>query len=146
VTDVRKLSDNLFVAPQLSPADVADIDGMQFRSILCNRPDAEEENQPAYEKIRQQADALGMMCDFQPVNGSVISDDDVDEFVNRLMDLPQPVLAYCRTGTRCSVLWALSQAGNQSAEQIIATAAEAGYKLESLKERIEERAARKKAG
>lgn len=144
MADVRKLSDNLYVAPQLTAADVAEVDGLRFRSILCNRPDAEEENQPVYDEIRQQGDALGLICDFQPVNGSSISDEDVDEFVNRLLDLPQPVLAYCRTGTRCSVLWALSQAGVQPTDDIIATAAAAGYSLEPLRGRIEDRAERLK--
>ena len=84
MADVRKLTDNIYVAPQLTAADVAEIDGMSFRSILCNRPDDEQEEQPAYEKIRQQADALGLAVEFQPVNGSLISDQDVDDFAENL--------------------------------------------------------------
>ena len=144
MADVRKLTDNIYVAPQLTAADVAEIDGMSFRSILCNRPDDEQEEQPAYEKIRQQADALGLAVEFQPVNGSLISDQDVDDFAENLQNLPMPILAYCRTGTRCTVLWALSQAGHRSIDEILQIAAAAGYSLEALRPRLEERAALKK--
>ena len=57
-----------------------------------------------------------------------------------LQDLPAPVLAYCRSGTRCTVLWALGQAGSQDEEDILTTASAAGYSLESLRERLAERA------
>jgi len=143
VADVRKLTENVYVAPQLSAADVAEIDGMSFRSILCNRPDNEQDDQPAYDNIRQQADALGLAIEFQPVNGSLITDEDVDEFTNQLQNLPMPTVAYCRSGTRCTVLWALSQAGHRSTDEILQIAASAGYSLEALRPRIEERAARK---
>lgn len=143
MADVRKLTENIYVAPQLSAADVAEIDGMSFRSILCNRPDNEQEDQPAYENIRQQADALGLAIEYQPVNGSVITDEDVDEFSNQLQDLPMPTVAYCRSGTRCTVLWALSQAGHRSIDEILQIAASAGYSLEALRPRLEERAANK---
>lgn len=144
MAEVRKLTENIYVAPQLNAADVAEIDGMSFRSILCNRPDNEQEGQPGYESIRQQADALGMAIEFQPVNGSLISDQDIDDFAENLQNLPMPVLAYCRTGTRCTVLWALSQAGHRSIDEILQIAASAGYSLEALRPRLEERAALKK--
>ncbi len=145
MADIRKLTENLYVAPQLNAGDVADVDGAGFRAILCNRPDGEESGQPDYDQIRAQADALGLMCEFQPVNGAMITDADVDNFSSELQDLPGPVLAYCRSGTRCTVLWALSQAGHLSTDDILQTAAAAGYSLEALRDRIEQRAATKSA-
>jgi len=143
VAEVRKLTENIYVAPQLTAADVAEIDAMSFRSILCNRPDNEQEQQPAYESIRQQADALGMACEFQPVNGSLITDQDIDDFAENLQNLPMPVLTYCRSGTRCTVLWALSQAGHRPIDDILQIAASAGYSLDALRPRLEERASKK---
>ncbi len=139
MADIRKLTDNLSVAPQLTAADRQEIEAGKFASILCNRPDQEEENQPSYEEIKALADAAGLVIAFQPVNGSMISDGDVEEFEQHLESLPQPVLAYCRSGTRCSVLWALSQAGKQPVDDILKTTAEAGYALEALRPRIEDR-------
>lgn len=141
MADVRKLTDNIYVAPQLTAADVAELDGMEFKSILCNRPDFEQSDQPSYDSIRQQADALGMAIEFQPVNSNVITDDDIDDFVDNLQDLPMPILAYCRSGTRCTVLWALSQAGHRPIDEILQITAAAGYSLDALRPRLEERAA-----
>jgi len=93
----------------------------------------------AYSRIKKLAQAQGIRIEFQPVNGSAISDDDVDDFAQHIEDLPKPVLAYCRSGTRCTVLWALSQAGKQPSDEILKTAAIAGYSLDTLRPRIAER-------
>ena len=140
MAEIRKLTENLYVAPQLSEGDIADVDSAGFRAILCNRPDGEEAGQPEYDRIRTQADALGLMCEFQPVDGANISDTDVDNFAAELQDLPGPVLAYCRSGTRCTVLWALSQAGHRTTDDILQIAASAGYSLDPLRPRLEQRA------
>ena len=39
--DVRRITDELAVAPQISVADVAEIKAAGFRSVVCNRPDDE---------------------------------------------------------------------------------------------------------
>jgi len=139
MADIRKLTDNLSVAPQLVGADFEEISRLNFRSILCNRPDREEQGQPDYEELRKQAEAAGLTVKFQPVNGANISDDDVDDFEENITELPQPVLAYCRTGTRCTVLWALSEASKQPVDDILETASKAGYALDALKPRILDR-------
>ena len=43
-----------------------------------------------------------------------------------------PVFAYCRSGTRSTTLWALSQAGEAPADEIISAAANAGYDMSHL--------------
>ena len=139
MTDIRKLTDDLSVAPQLTAADVEEISQLKFRSILCNRPDQEEPGQPDFEAIRAQAEAAGLEFRFQPVSGKLVTDNDVDDFEDNVADLPKPVLAYCRTGTRCSVMWALSEAGKQPADDILQTLSGAGYALDALKPRIEDR-------
>lgn len=138
MADIRKLTDELSVAPQLVADDIAEI-SENFKSILCNRPDHEATDQPLYEEIKKHADAAGITIEFQPVNGRVISDDDIDDFEDNVASLPKPVLAYCRSGTRCTVLWALSEAGKQPSDEILKTAAGAGYSLDALKPRIAER-------
>ncbi len=140
MADIRKLTENLSVASQLSPADIAEIGkAKQFASILCNRPDLEQEDQPAFEQIKALAEKEGLVVEFQPVNGAMISDADVDEFEQHIANMPKPVLAYCRSGTRCSVLWALSQAGVQSVDDILKTTSAAGYELDPLRPRIIDR-------
>ena len=139
MAEIRKLTDDISVAPQLSPGDVAEI-SQQFKSILCNRPDHEGgADQPLYDDIKSLAEAAGITVKYQPVNGSEIRDVDVDDFEDNVDDLPKPVLAYCRSGTRCTVLWALSQADKLSADDIVKTAAAAGYELDGLRPRLAER-------
>lgn len=136
MVDIRKLTDELSVAPQLTPADIADISA-NFKSLLCNRPDKEGgADQPLFADIEKLAIEAGMTVQFQPVSNKEIRDVDVDEFEDNLTDLPKPILAYCRSGTRCTVLWALSQAGKQPADDILRTAAAAGYALDTLRPRI----------
>ncbi len=145
MADIRKLTDDLYVAAQIEPADVAELDEYAFRSVLCNRPDNEQQGQPDYADIQRQAEALGMEIEWQPVDGAQISDADVDAFAEHTQNLPRPMLAYCRSGTRCTVLWALSQAGTRDTAEIVQIAAAAGYNLEGLVERINARAAGKQA-
>lgn len=142
LADIRKLTDDLSVAPQLIADDIAEAESRDFKSILCNRPDEEETGQPAYSIIKQKIDESGLAAEFQPVNGQDISDQDVDAFAAHIENLPKPVLAYCRSGTRCTVLWALSEAGKRPTEEIVAIAAAAGYGLDPLRPRIEDRAGR----
>ena len=51
----------------------------------------------------------------------------------------QPVLAFCRTGTRCTTLWALTQADEQDNASILANAEQAGYDLSQLADRLDQR-------
>ena len=48
-----------------------------------------------------------------------------------------PVLAYCASGNRSSVVWALSQAGQLPVEDLIAIPARHGYQLEHLRPQLE---------
>lgn len=139
MVQIHKLTDDLSVAPQLSPADVAEV-SKQFKSLLCNRPDGEGgQDQPLYTDIEKLATEAGMTVAYQPVNGREIRDVDVDDFEDHVADLPKPVLAYCRSGTRCTVLWALSEAGKQPADDIIRTAGAAGFAMDALRPRIMDR-------
>lgn len=79
----------------------------------------------------------GMGFAHVPAIPGQIGDEETARMVDALARLDAPVLAYCRTGTRSATLWALSQTGQQSADTIIATAADAGCDLELLRPRLE---------
>lgn len=97
------------VAPQIAPEDVAKIAALGYRSIMCNRPDGEDAGQPPVETVRGEADRLGLAFAYVPVVSGAIDSDDVFDFRAALEALPQPVLAYCRSGTRCQNLWLLAR-------------------------------------
>ncbi len=139
MADFRKLTETLSVAPQLLAGDADQLKMQGYRSVLCNRPDYEAVEQPTYKEIAGAIDALGITTEFQPVSNQAITDEDVDAFAAHVAQLEAPVLAYCRSGTRCTVLWALSEAGNRPIDEILNIASQAGYALDALRPRLEAR-------
>ena len=135
----KALTPSLSVSPQLSEADLAEAARDGFRAIIDNRPDGEEPGQPSAAEMQALAASHGMGFAHVPTVGGKISDEDVALMAHALSRLDGPVLAYCRTGTRSTTLWALSQVGAQPAEVLIATAAGAGYDLSALRPRLETR-------
>ena len=135
--DIRPLDEALSASPQIAPEDLPAIAAQGFRSVISNRPDGEEPGQPSSEDLRQAAEAAGLAFAHVPVVGGAISDQDVADFREALADLPQPVFGFCRTGTRTTTLWALTNAGAQTPENLIARAKSAGYDLGALRSRLE---------
>ena len=133
----KKLTPRLSVAPQVTVADLALLAEQGFKTIINNRPDGEAESQPLSADLAAEASRLGLVFIEMPVKSSGISDQDVSDFGQQLAAAKAPVLAFCRTGTRCTNLWALNAANTQGVEQIIATAKRAGYDLSKNKERLE---------
>jgi len=103
------LDETLTVSGQIAAEDVALIAAQGFRSILCNRPDDEDHGQPPFAAIEAAARAAGLEAAFQPVLSGGVSDADGADFAALMETLPKPVFAYCRSGTRCAMLWSLAQ-------------------------------------
>ena len=135
--DIRPLDEALSASPQIAPEDLPAIAAQGFRSVISSRPDGEEPGQPSAEALRQAAKAAGLAFAHGPVVGGAISDQDVADFREALADLPQPVFGFCRTGTRTTTLWALTNAGSESPDHLIARAKSAGYDLGALRPRLE---------
>jgi sulfide:quinone oxidoreductase len=105
---VTRLSPGYSTSPQISREDVAGIAAEGYRSIMCNRPDGEGPGQTAAEEIRAEAESNGLAFAYVPVVSGAITEENVAAFRAALDHLPGPVLAYCRSGTRCQNLWTLS--------------------------------------
>ena len=86
--------------------------------------------------MREHARAAGLDYVHIPVVPGQIGDADVRAFGDALEAVKGPVLAFCRTGTRSASLWALSQAGKQPSDAILAATAKAGYDLGTLEPRL----------
>jgi uncharacterized protein (TIGR01244 family) len=135
--ELRKLTDDLSVSAQIEPADIPRLAGQGFRAIVCNRPDGEAPGQPEAKAVQEAAAAHGIEVVYQPVVASAISDADVAAFDSALKELPKPVMAYCRTGMRCTALWSLSQAGKLPTQEILQKAMRAGYDMSPIAPRLE---------
>ena len=129
--DARKITDATSVAPQLGVADFAEIAARGFRTVINNRPDGEEGYQPAASELEAAARAQGLAFVNMPVVSGQITARNIADFAAALDTVEGPVLAFCRTGTRCANLWALAQAGRADADEILRRAADAGYNLDA---------------
>lgn len=135
--DMRQLDERLSTSPQIFPADLKAIAEAGYRSVISNRPDGEAEDQPTSQAIQAAAEAQGLVYAHVPVVGGQISDADISAFRQALDNLPTPIFGFCRTGTRTTTLWALANAGQKSADALIASAQAAGYDLNGLRARLE---------
>lgn len=136
---MKRLSDELTVSPQLPLDAIDEVARAGFKTIICNRPDDEDPGQPSFAEISQKAEKAGLTTIFQPVASGNVSDEEVDAFAANLAAAPKPVLAYCRSGTRCTILWSLANAGKMPVQDIVKSAADAGYDMSPLVARISAR-------
>ncbi len=134
--DIRPIDEHIAVAPQISVDDIPEIARLGFKTLVANRPDGEEPGQPAMDDIKAAAEAHGLTWVYQPVASGNILDSDVDTFDEMICSADQPVLAFCRSGTRCTVLWALSAARRQNGQEIMSKARQAGYDISGLAPRM----------
>ncbi|WP_428424904.1 TIGR01244 family sulfur transferase [Methylibium sp.] len=134
--DIRPLTGELSVAPQLAAADMRAIAEAGFRSVICNRPDGEGSDQPVYGEIERSATDQGLQVRYLPAESGKVTDEQGAAFGALMAELPKPVLAFCRTGMRSTTMWALSQAGRMSLPQIIELSSKAGFDLKGVVRRI----------
>ena len=134
---IEPLSTDLSVMEQIATADIADLAARGFKSIIGNRPEGEEPEQPTWSSLAAEAARHGMSARQIPVVPGQIGPRDVDQFAAALRDLPAPIAAFCRTGTRSAMLWALANPDALSVDKRIAIAATHGYDLAPLRARME---------
>lgn len=120
---------NLLTYGQLTPEDMAKLAACGVKSIVFNRPDAEETDQPSLANLMQAAEAAGIEFYHQPVISGQVTFAEGKEFARICAELPKPLVAFCRTGARCGCLWALSKSEQQTAQELIAQLEVAGFAM-----------------
>lgn len=126
----RTLDEHVSVSPQIAPADVAEAAAQGVRLIVNNRPDGEEPSAPQGDAIAAAAAAVGLGYVAIPIGHGGFSALQVDAMVAALEGADGPVLAYCRSGTRSTLLWSLARAkAGDAPEDIHSRANQAGYDL-----------------
>ena len=134
--NLKPLSPDFSVTPQIEATEVAELAMRGFKSIIGNRPEGEAPDQPSWPSLVAEAEQHGMSVRQIPVVPGQIGPDDVRLFAAALRDLPTPIAAFCRTGTRSAMLWALANPEGLSVDERIARAAAQGYDLAPLRERM----------
>ncbi len=107
--NITKITPDYSVSTQIAVEDVAEIAELGYRAIMCNRPDGESADQTPVATIRAEAEARGLAFAFVPIISGGVAPQNVTAFEEALAELPTPVLAYCRSGTRCRTLWSMAK-------------------------------------
>lgn len=139
--DIRPITPAYAVSPQIAPEDIPAIAAAGFTTILCNRPDAEVPADLSAAAIRIVAEAAGLTFVDNPVTHQTLNMDIVSVQTAAMTASDGPVLAYCASGTRSSIVWSLGQAGQMPVDAIITATAKAGYDLGGMRARLETLAA-----
>jgi uncharacterized protein (TIGR01244 family) len=131
--DIRQITPTYFVAPQVDPADMAEVAAAGIATVICNRPD--EEVPPAFQADAVEMAALEAGLNFVrlPLTHQTMTRQNVDLHMSHADAIAEPVLAYCASGTRSTVVWCLGQAGRMPTDDILAAARAGGYDLDYLR-------------
>ena len=134
----KRVTDRFAVAPQLSPEALPALVQNGFSVLVCNRPDGEDDDQPAAEVMRAAAESAGMRFYHIPVAGGAFPAEAVAAFGQVRREAGGKVLAYCRTGTRSITLDALANPEGLSVADRLERAGAAGYDLSALASQLAE--------
>jgi uncharacterized protein (TIGR01244 family) len=135
----RKIDDNTYASPQIEVDDIAEASALGIGLIINNRPEDESPDQTPGAEIEAAAQAAGIAYVAIPVTHAGFSMPQVEAMEAALAAADgRPVLAYCRSGTRSTLLWALAQARMGMATDVIAIrAAGAGYDVGPIKPQLD---------
>lgn len=135
----RKIDDNTFASPQIGLAEVAYAKALGIGLIINNRPEGESDDQTPGPQIEAAAREAGMGYVAIPVSHAGFSMPQVEAMQQALAQAGDaPVLAYCRSGTRSTLLWALAQArSGLNPDEIAEKAAGAGYDIAPIRATVD---------
>lgn len=136
--DPKQLTPRYHVSPQISAEDMPAIAAAGYSCVICNRPDAEVPPSHQAAAIGTAAEAAGLSFHVLELTHQTMTPDNVSRQRDLIEAADGPVLAYCASGTRCSVIWALGQAGQMSVDDILGATQNAGYQLDGLRPTLEQ--------
>lgn len=135
--DLRQLTPDYGVAPQIEPSDLAAIKAAGYVMVIDNRPDAEIGPDLHAAQMEAAAKALGLAF---VVNPAIPGQFDAEMIARQRAAIEAaggPVFAYCASGNRSTVLWELVNAGRIPTDEMLTIAARNGYMHEQFRPLIE---------
>jgi uncharacterized protein (TIGR01244 family) len=142
--DIRRLTESYAVSPQIDLSDIPAIKAAGFTTVIDNRPDGEIPAPLHTPAMRAAAEAAGLTFVANPVIGGAMTMANVEAQREAIAAAAGPVLAYCASGNRSSVVWALAHAGTRPTDELIAIPARFGYQLEGVRAQIDALAAQRR--
>jgi uncharacterized protein (TIGR01244 family) len=141
--NIRQITPTYAVSPQIAPDDCQAIADAGFVAIICNRPDVETTPDTQAVAVEAAAKAAGLAFTVLPLTHQTMNIDNIAAHKAAIDTANGPVLAYCASGTRSSIVWSLGQAGVMASDDIIAATSQAGYDLRGLHPQLEMLAAQR---
>ena len=139
--EISQITPDFAIGPQPEAADIADLAKAGFRSILNARPDDEAGTYLVSSDARALAGDAGLAYAHAPTgNHAIFEDQAIDNFEQAMVDLPGPVFAHCKSGTRAAILWALVASRHRPVEEVIETLRTAGQELDFLEQELRDAA------
>ncbi|MCR9067242.1 MAG: TIGR01244 family sulfur transferase [Rhodobacteraceae bacterium] len=139
--DLRPVTDDYIAAPQLDPGDFAALAQQGVTTVIDNRPDTEVPPSHQAAAMQAAAEAAGLTFVYNPVVHTALTEAHIEEQADAIAASDGKVVAYCASGTRSTIVWALGAAGEMDPDDIIARAKGAGYDLAHLAPELARRAA-----
>ena len=139
----RKLSESVYASPQIALTDIEAAKASGITIIINNRPDGEDPSVPQGDDIAAAAEAAGLGYVAIPIGHSGFSEPQIDQMIAAMDAAGGAVLAYCRSGTRSTLLWALAQAkSGEEPDAIAQVAMAAGYDVSPIRPMLDMLSAR----
>lgn len=143
----RKITDQFLASPQIDVSDLAEAVRLGVTLVVNNRPEGEADDQTPGADMEAAVRAAGMDYVAIPVTHAGFSATQVEAMKAALEDAAGPVLAYCRSGTRSTLLWALAQASRgEDPDTIAGQAARGGYDISPVRAIVDMLAAKAGSG
>lgn len=135
--DIRALTPTYAVSPQIDLSDLPSIKAAGYNTVIDNRPDGEIPPHLHTTHMQAAAESIGLKFIANPVIGGAMTMENIRLQAQVMAEATGPVFAYCASGNRCSVVWAMMNAGARSTDDLIRTPAKFGYNLEPLRGQID---------
>jgi uncharacterized protein (TIGR01244 family) len=134
----RKVTDRFYASPQITVEDIAEAAALGVRLVINNRPEGESDDQTPGPVIEQAARAAGMNYVAIPVTHAGFAETQVSAMAQALGSCDGSVLAYCRSGTRSTLLWSLAEASlGKNPQKLASLAAGAGYDISPVRTMVD---------
>ena len=133
---MKIIYENFYAANQIQAKDIAQLKQEKFECVLCNRPDNEEQDQPSVEMIKSQCLANGIEFLHLPISPGDFNLEVIME-TEKVLKTAKKTLAYCRTGTRSTMLWAFAKTKDLEVDEVLKITDHSGYNFQHLKELLE---------
>lgn len=135
--EIRRLTETYAVSPQIEASDIPELKAAGFTTVICNRPDPEVSPSLQARAISDAVKAAGMEFVEIPVLPGGWEEEVVAQQAAALDRADGPVLAYCASGTRSTIVWMFGAAATTAPDALLSAARAQGYELEAMRPQLD---------